>query len=65
MAQVSSTHEKTAEDEREQNTEKPRSRMQRGRSCLLKTVSYFAGDMQPFAKWMQSIKTLYTLNTLF
>lgn len=58
MAQVSSTHEKAAEDGREQNSEKPRSRMQSGRTCLLKVVSYFAGDMQPFAKWMQSMETL-------
>lgn len=54
MAQVSSTHDKTAEKGTEANPEKPPSIMQRSRSCLLKAVSYFAGDMQPFAKWMQS-----------
>lgn len=59
MAQVSSTLDKTAENGAEENPEKPRSRMQRSRSCLLKAVSYFAGDMEPFAKWMQSIATLY------
>ncbi|XP_075871242.1 urea transporter 2 isoform X2 [Nelusetta ayraudi] len=53
MAPISSTHDKTAENGKEENPEKPRSRMQRSRSCLLKAISYFAGDMQPFAKWMQ------------
>lgn len=64
MAQVSSTHDKSAENGKEDIPAKTRSRMQRGRSCLLKAVSYFAGDMQPFAKWMQSIETLHIKKVL-
>lgn len=61
MAQIdlSSANNKTPEDGKEGSPMKQRTKTLRGsRACLLKVVSYFAGDMQPFGKWMESMSTL-------
>lgn len=61
MAQIdlSPENNKTLKDGKEGSPVKQKNKtLQRSRACLLKTVSYFAGDMQPFGKWMESMATL-------
>lgn len=55
MAQSDLTSEKSQEGQAQPSGTAD---CQRAKDCLLKGVSYFAGDMKVFGKWMESESTL-------
>ena len=60
MAQpdLPSVHDSSQENKKEKEAAQPKAtRRQRSKACFLKGVSYFAGDMEPLAKWMESKST--------